>query len=118
MAKFFEVSSGLRGAYLTDNAAIIECETIEDLRKYVKYECDSWRDADYVGGAKRTVAIVTRDAWNHLTSLPYCIPLAPRYSRDSSGNYNYSSGIFIRQSTSLEFAEYAAESEDWIAIAI
>lgn len=105
---YFHVSSGLRGAYLADNAAVIRCNTRRELKDYIASEARNWADAGYIGANKKDIAHIAAIAWRNRNKiqLPYCLPLAPPHNRTS-----YSSGIFVATATRDEFKEFENSSE-------
>jgi hypothetical protein len=103
---YFEISTGLRGCYMSDNSFIVQCETRKELKQVIQYEAESYRDAGFIGANKRAIAHIAAIAWANRRKgfqLPYCLPLAPGHARD-----NYCHGIFVSNSNR---AEYIAQAE-------
>lgn len=110
MARYFHISTGLRGAYLSDSACVIRCETRRELRDYLAQEARYFRESGYTGANNRAVAWLAAAAWREAGKarpayLPHCLPLAPPHNRGS-----YSSGIFAGVATRDEFREFERES--------
>jgi len=104
VAKYFHISSGLRGAYMPDNSFVIRVFTRKALKEFIQSEADEFRDAGYVGASKSAVARLTQDAWQSHGGLPYVLPLAPSHDRT-----NYAFGIFAGPATKAEWEEYKQE---------
>lgn len=107
---YFHISTGLRGAYMPDNAYVIRATTRRELKSAIESEARDYRDAGFVGANKRAIAWLANIAWKEAKKtspsyLPYCLELAPDHARG-----NYCNGIFVCTSTRTEFKEYL-ESE-------
>lgn len=107
---YFNISTGLRGCYMPDNAYIVRCDTRRELKAIIKSECRDYRDAGFVGANQRAIAWIAAMAWRNRGKfqLPYALPLAPSHARD-----NYCHGIFVASADRQEFRDYMAECEDY-----
>lgn len=104
MAKYFSVSTGLRGCYLPDNAYTIKVDTRRELKSTITFEADSYADAGFVGASKKAVAWLAAEAWReaHKPSpafLSLCLPLA----REKRSGYAF--GIFVAPATRQDYLE-------------
>ena len=111
MTKYFTISTGLRGAYMSDSAYEIRCDTRRELKAAIESEARDYRDAGFVGANKRAIAWLAAQVWREAhkpnpSYLPHCLPLAPSHARD-----NYCHGIFASTSTRADWMAYQAESE-------
>lgn len=111
MAKYFHISTGLRGCYMSDSAYVIRAETRRELKAAIESEAYYYRDAGFVGANKRAIAWLANIAWKeaHKKSpayLPYCLALAPSHARD-----NYCNGIFVSASNRAEYLQDCEEFE-------
>lgn len=106
---YFNISTGLRGCYMPDNAYIVRCNTRRELRAIIAGEADSYRDAGFIGANQRAISWLAAIAWRNRRKyqLPYALPLAPPHARN-----NYCHGIFIATASRDEYREYT-ESDQW-----
>lgn len=105
MAKYFTISSGLRGCYLPDSLAIIRIDTRRELRGYIENEAENWRGGGAAGLSKAAISTFAAECWREAQKkrpayLPFCLPIKPR------GASNYSSGLFASVATRAEYLEY------------
>lgn len=106
--KYFHVSTGLRGAYMSDAAFFIVCHTRRELRAILAQEINQLRDAGYIGATERAAATLAASAWREAHKrapavYPYCAPLRPR--KGATASY----GLFCAVATR---AEWLADRED------
>ncbi len=105
MAKYFSVSTGLRGAYLPDNAYVIKADTRRELKSVIASEADGYADAGFVGASKKAVAWLAAAGWKNAQQastpryLSLCLPLA----REKGSGYAF--GIFVSPATRAEYLE-------------
>jgi hypothetical protein len=105
MAKYFHISSGLRGCYMPDDAYVIRVETRRELKERLEYEASSMRDAYRYGGSKKAVAELAADAWRFAqrgNSFTRSIP----FGREP-GNYPF--GLFVSGATRADYVEFQKE---------
>ena len=105
---YFNISAGLRGCYMPDNAYVIRCNTRRELKAAIESEARDYKDAGFIGANKKAIAYIAAIAWRnrHKGQLPYALPLAPSHARD-----NYCHGIFVASANRSEYLEYSAESD-------
>lgn len=111
MARYFHISAGLRGAYMSDNSAVIRCETRRELRQYIAQEARDYREAGFIGASERAISWLAAAAWKEAGKpspayLPYCLPLAPSHARQ-----NYCNGIFASAASRGDWLEYQAQEQ-------
>jgi len=103
---YFHISSGPRGCYMPDNAAVIYVKTRRELRAAIAYEAECYREAGFVGANARAVSAVATAAWRERSlTLPYALPLAPPHARR-----NYCHGVFVSRATRDDYRDYVRES--------
>lgn len=106
MAKYFHISSGLRGCYMPDSAHVVRVDTRKELKAIIEFEANSWRDDGAAGLSKKAISAFAAVAWREAQKkkpayLPHCLPIKPHGARD------YSSGIFVSVATRDEYKEYS-----------
>lgn len=104
MAKYFTISTGLRGCSMPDSVYVSKVETRKELKAVLTYEVEGWRNSGAMGGSKRVVAAIAAEVWREAKKqrpaiLPYCIPIKP------DGANDYSSGVFISVASRSEYLE-------------
>ncbi len=104
MAKYFSVSTGLRGAYLPDSAYVIKADTRRELKSTVAFEAEAYAECGFVGASKKAVAWLAAEAWREARKaspsfLSLCLPLA----REKGSGYAF--GIFVSPATRAEYLE-------------
>lgn len=60
---YFNVSNGLRGCYLPDNAFVAKCDTRRALRDLVEYDANDMIEAYGFGYSKRDRAAIVARIW-------------------------------------------------------
>ena len=105
---YFNISTGLRGCYMPDNAFVIRANTRRELKRVIESEAYYYRDAGFIGANKKDIATIAASAWRNRDKfqLPYALPLAPSHARK-----NYCHGIFVSTATRDEFKSYQKECE-------
>lgn len=109
---YFNISNGLRGCYMPDNAYIVRCDTRRALKAALEYEARDMRDAGFTGANKRAVASVAAQVWRdsrkaRKSAYDFALPLIPPHISRTSGNYCY--GVFVSHATR---ADYLAQDGD------
>ena len=104
MSKYFSVSTGLRGAYLPDNAYVIKADTRRGLKSFIASEADGYADAGFVGASKKAVAWLAAEAWREAQKpspafLSLCLPLA----REKGSGYAF--GIFVAPASRADYLD-------------
>ncbi len=103
---YFNISTGLRGCYMPDNAYIARCNTRRELRALIASEASDYKDAGFIGANQKAISHIAAIAWRNRrkSQLPYALPLAPAHARDS-----YCHGIFVASASRDDYREYMAE---------
>ena len=111
MAKYFNISHGLRGCYMPDgDPFILMARTRRDLKAAIVDEADNM--GDMVGLSQAAVARLAANAWREAHKpnpayLPHCLPCHDRSVKIAK----YSYGIFVSVSSRSEYLERQAEGE-------
>lgn len=95
MARYFQISNGLRGCYMPDSSSIVQCDTRRALKSALEWEMNSLRDAEFVGITKKDVAWAAAKLWRKDGDaiMPY----------GRKGEKSRPFAIFIYQSDRAEF---------------
>lgn len=109
MAKYFHMSSGLRGCYIPDNMSVMKFDRYRDLKMYVASEAAIFRDGNYFGLSRKAIAAFATQLWTEAQKakanyFPYCLPMRPAHSDQ------YSYGLFGSVATRAEYLEYEKEN--------
>lgn len=107
MAKYFSISSGLRGAYLPDNCFVMKCTTRWQLKSAITYDANHMHEAYGFGGSKRDIATFVAQCWREAKKpqpaiLPYCLSFG---SKPKERPY----GLFVSVVSRKEYLEYLKE---------
>ena len=110
--RYFHISSGLRGCYMSDDSFMLAAKTRRELKSAVTYECDSCREAYGFGGPKKEINALVAHIWREAkqkTGKPY-LPYAIGFgcSREASDR---PFGVFIGHATRAEYVEYVKGSD-------
>ena len=110
--RYFDISNGLRGRYMPDNAFILAVKTRRDLMRAIASECSDMREAFGFGGTKREIARTVALVWREYKKpgrafYPYAIGFGR--SRDSSDR---PFGVFIGYSSRTEYLEWMKQNEN------
>ena len=112
---YANLSNGLRGCYMPDNATPIKFSTRSELKTFVQDEANAYRDAGYVGASKVAIAAMVQSYWKRIGGnnhgkprkpvgyLETVLPLKPAHS-DS-----YSIGIFLSPLSRAEYKQACAD---------
>jgi hypothetical protein len=108
MAKYFHISSGMRGCYMPDTSYIAKCETRRELKAALEYEYASQVDDGECFGNRKDIARIAAEAWREAkkarpTIYDFVIP----YGNELGGGRPY--GIFCAVSTRDDYL--AAQNE-------
>lgn len=110
MAKYFHISTGLRGAYLPDNAYCVKVNSRRELKAIVLNEYRDIKEAGYsINKAELTATVA--DIWRNTKAIrksPY--PFVVPYGFRNSHGVNKCNAIHIGHATRAEYVEYM-ESE-------
>ena len=110
MAHYFFISTGLRGAYLSDNGYFVKVNSRKELKAYVEAEFNDIKDAGYCISKKELVSSVA-DIWRNLKAArrsPY--PFVVSYGFRHGYSANKCNAIHIMHATKAEYDEFM-ESE-------
>jgi len=94
--RYFNISSGLRGCYLPDNAGVYAFERRRELKAFLQTEADVLRDAYGYGGAKREVATAAAWLWSGYARHRIAIP----FGREKK---HYTFALFIEPASKEEY---------------
>lgn len=111
MAHYFHISTGLRGAYMPDNAYCVKVASRKELKEYVESEAFYIQGAGYVLSKKELTATVA-DIWRNLKAAkrsPYAF-VVPYGFRNGNG-VNKCNAIHISHATRGEYDEYMNDGE-------
>ena len=100
---YFNISTGLRGCYLSDNAYVVRADTRRELKSILASEAETYRDAGYIGANKKAIATIAAAAWRDRKKWypPYFIPVAPPHAKD-----NYCEAVFVSPATREDYLEF------------
>ena len=100
---YFNISTGLRGCYLSDNAYVVRADTRRELKSILASEAETYRDAGYIGASKKAIATIAAAAWRDRKKyqLPYAIPVAPPHAKT-----NYCEAVFVSPATREDYLEF------------
>ena len=111
MAKYFNISHGLRGCYMPDGEPfVLMARTRRELKDAIAYECNMMGDT--VGLSKKNIAAFAATCWREAQNpnpayLPHCLPC-----HDSSVKIaTYSYGLFVSVTSRSDYLESQKESE-------
>ena len=104
MTKYFVISTGPRGCYMSDSSHVVRVNTRRELKSILENGAETLRDAGYVV-RKRAPASVAAAAWRNAhavrpTYLPICIPARPSWGDHESY------GIFVSIASRADYLEY------------
>jgi hypothetical protein len=105
MAKYFNVSHGLRGCYMPDgDPYIVMVRTRRELKEVIAGEANNM--GDMVGLTKAAIARLAANAWHEAQKpnpayLPHCLPCHDRSVKIAK----YSYGIFVSVASRSEYLE-------------
>jgi len=110
MAKYFNISVGLRGGYMPDNSYVVKVNTRRELKDAIESEAYSIRDAGFVGCSKRAVAWLANVVWREAKKKsPAYLPYVCEYRKKTQTHYPY--GIFASVSNRNEYLEHIENAE-------
>lgn len=107
MAKYFNISHGLRGCYMPDSTPyVIMVTTRRALKMAIEYEASML--GDMVGLSKKNIATCAANAWYEANKakpsyLPHCLPCK------DEGQKEYSYGIFVAVASRADYLESQKE---------
>ncbi len=103
---YFNISTGLRGCYLSDNSYVVRANTRRELKSIIADEAARYRDSGYVGASQKAVAAIAAEAWRARKrhQLPYALPVAPPHAPR-----NYCEAVFVSTATRDEYLASQAE---------
>ena len=107
MPKYFHVSHGLRGCYLSDGEPyVIRCDSRRQLKQTISDEAGMIDpDGSLIGFSKKAIASFANECWQeakkkHPAYLPYALPYKSR------GERQYHNAIFVSVASRHDFVEY------------
>lgn len=108
MAKYFHVSTGLRGCYMPDTSHVLKVETRRELKAAIEHEARDMREAYGYGGSEKAVSAFAAECWREAHKakpayLPYCLP----FGREPR---SYPLGLFVSVATRADYREYEKEN--------
>lgn len=103
--RYFNISSGLRGAYMPDEIFVARFTSRRDLKQLVSNMARDMRDAYDFGGSQKDVARFVAACWREARKpkpayLPLCLP----FGRERNAR---PFGIFVSVATRGEYQDYA-----------
>jgi hypothetical protein len=107
MAKYFNISHGLRGCYMPDSTPyVVMVETRRALKMAIEYEASLL--GDMVGLSKAAIARCAANAWCEAqkpnpSHLDTCLPCK------DTGQKEYSYGIFVSVASRVDYLESQKE---------
>jgi hypothetical protein len=102
MAKYFHISSGLRGAYMPDTSYIAKCETRRELKSALEYEYTFQVDEGGYFGNRKDIARIAAEAWREAQkSNPTIYDFVIPYGNERGGGRPF--GIFCSVSTRVDY---------------
>jgi hypothetical protein len=102
--RYFHISSGLRGCYLSDDCSVIAVKSRRELRHIVAEECGRSRDAYGYGGSQRAISAAVAQVWRGYRTQR--LDSAVQFGRER-GSYPF--GVFISPATRTEYLESQEE---------
>lgn len=111
MAKYINVSNGLRGCYMPDNTEVVKVSTRKEMKKAVEAIADHLKDAGCVGLSNKAIASYCASVWREINKPKptfYGMPLPYKYREDS----DYHNAIFISVSTRADYLSYVESEYD------
>ena len=109
---YFNITIGLRGCYMPDNAFTVRVTTRRELRAIIAGECATMRDAHGFGGSQKDIAATVAAIWRETRKgarksfYPFVIGFGR--VRDASDR---PFGVFVGHATREEWEEYQAQYE-------
>jgi hypothetical protein len=111
MAKYFNISHGLRGCYMPDGEPfVLMARTRRELKAAIQDEANALDSGMTLGLSKKAIATFAAECWREAHKrnpayLPYCLPTKEK------GQSSYSYGIFASVTTRREYLDYCKQAE-------
>jgi len=111
MAKYFNISHGLRGCYMPDgDPYYVMVRTRRELKGLIAEHAESL--GDMIGLSKKNIATFAATCWYEAHKekpdyLPHCLPCHDRSVKISK----YSYGIFVSVATRREYLDFEKERD-------